>query len=67
MQNLRVFDTLEEFIEAQGGTGSTGESVTDIVPGFAYIREETPGTRYNPIPEPEPTPEPKPEPESEPE
>lgn len=61
MKNLRVFDTLEEFIEDQG---NTGESVTDIVPGFAYIREETPGTRYNPIPEPEPTPEP--EPESEP-
>ncbi len=39
MRNLRLFETLDEFIASQEAVSGSGEYVEDIYPGFAYIRE----------------------------
>ena len=59
MRNIRVFDTMDDFIASQEAVSGTGEYVEDIKPGFVYVRElyeqgQGTGAYYNnPSEEPE--------------
>lgn len=39
MRNIRVFNTMDDFIASQEAVSGTGEYVEDIKPGFVYVRE----------------------------